>query len=239
MTPSATATRSGHRCAVTPSIFWSAQSAPDSPPCPQVAPAVHSRPRRLFLLLVMLWALLVSSATIRAGKAGSGPSAGQQVSTAAVSRSSAALRAHRNTAPRLQVKDWFDQSGRRSAPVLEGKIQLVVFWGINCPACVRKIPQVRRAAARHAKTDLVVLGVHTARVSPSRLQQFARERSLNYPLAIDRAAGTRYSFGLTNDAFRVRAIPNAAVVDRDGSLSYVGSFEEALRRAEALLTTSG
>lgn len=59
---------------------------------------------------------------------------------------------------------------------------------------------------------------------------------MNYPVAIDRTVGkdTR-SFGATFEAYGVRAIPTAAVVDRRGGIAFIGGFEGALVRAAGRL----
>jgi peroxiredoxin len=195
-----------------------------------------SRRHRIFLLLVIVWAIVVSHSGLRISRADDSPSrTAIALPPARFSRPLSKARA-----PELQVVAWFDQKGATTPPELKGKVQLVVFWGVNCPACIKKLPEVRSAASRHAGSDLVVIGLHNAQMSAERLQKFAQARDLDYPLAIDRSADSRYSFGMTTEAYQVRAIPHAAVVDRDGSLRFVGSFEQALQTAESLLNvTSG
>jgi peroxiredoxin len=192
--------------------------------------------QRLFLLLVLLWALMVglSSGGANAADPAAGTDGSKTTAVALVAPPGTIAKLKR-PAPQLQVAAWIDQSGPAAPPQLDGKVQLVVFWGVNCPACVQKIPQVRKAATRYADTDLVVIGLHNAQISPERVAQFARDRELNYPIAIDRSGRNRYSFGLTSAAYDVQAIPHAAVIDRDGSLKYVGEFEDALHTAEQLL----
>lgn len=195
--------------------------------------------RRLLLLLVMIWAIVISHSAARPAP-GAEPIAKTTTRPQTVARSlPATVATHnipRNAAPELQVATWVDQTGPTSPPQLRGKVRLVVFWGVHCQPCLRKIPRLQQLASRHSKSDLVIVGLHNAQISPDRLQKFVRERKLNYLVAIDRRAASRYSFGMTTDAYHVQAIPQAAVVDRDGSLNYVGNFDEALASAEALLS---
>lgn len=205
------------------------------------SPTGGSLGHRLFFLLVLLWAMIVALSAGGTSHAADMPapeaptSTPVELSPTALPDSGAAHRSRRQIAPELQVAAWIDPTGPVTPPRLRGKVQLVVFWGVNCRACVQKIPKVRQAAARYADTDLVVIGLHNAQISPSRAVKFARDRRLNYPIAIDRTAKNRYSFGMTSDAYQVPAIPHAAVIGRDGTLQFVGQFEQALQKAEALL----
>jgi peroxiredoxin len=196
--------------------------------------------QRLFLLLVLLWALMCG-VSAGGGVHAQEPASGTQQETSAVALVTPRgnLARPKRPAPELQIAAWVDQSGPVTPPRLDGKVQLVVFWGVNCPACVQKIPQVRKAASRYADTDLVVIGLHNAQISPERVSRFARDRQLNYPIAIDRSGRNRYSFGATSTSYEVQAIPHAAVIDRDGSLKYVGDFDDALKAAEQLLSVAG
>ena len=196
-------------------------------------------------MLVLAWAVAVSLSG--GARAQTGTAASQTVKKNAPRATAVELPpprtthfSRRETAPELRVSAWVDQTGPATAPQLQGKVQLVVFWGVNCPACVKKIPKVRAVAQQYQDSELVVIGLHNAYITPAQVTKFARSRGLNYPIAIDRTANKRSSWGMTTDAYRVRAIPHAAVVDRDGSLKYVGKFETALQQAEALLKlTSG
>lgn len=208
---------------------------------PQNAVRARKYGQRVFLLLVLLWALmcgLSSGRSVHAQESASGAPPQQTSAVALVSPRGHFARPQR-PAPELQVSAWVDESGPVTPPRLDGKVQLVVFWGVNCPACVRKIPQVRKVASRYANSDLVVIGLHNAQISAERVARFARDRQLNYPIAIDRSGRNRYSFGATTTAYQVQAIPHAAVIDRDGSLKYVGDFDEALKAAEHLLGAAG
>lgn len=208
---------------------------------PQNAVPARKYGQRLFLLLVLLWALMCGlSAGGRVHADDPAPRQDQQKTSAvALATPPGSFARPKRVAPELQVSAWVDQTGPVTPPRLDGKVQLVVFWGVNCPACVQKIPQVRKAANRYAKSDLVVIGLHNAQISADRVARFARDRQLNYPIAIDRSGRNRYSFGATTTAYEVQAIPHAAVIDRDGTLKYVGDFDDALKAAEQLLKAAG
>jgi hypothetical protein len=61
--------------------------------------------------------------------------------------------------------------------------------------------------------------------------EFARKRGLTYRLALDRPAGEEGWFGAMSKDYGVRAIPAAAVIDRQGKIAFVGRFHEALPEA--------
>ena len=58
-----------------------------------------------------------------------------------------------------------------------------------------------------------------------------------YRLAIDRPAGEEGWPGATFPSVGIRplAIPAAAIIDRQGSVAFVGPFREALQKAEDLI----
>jgi thiol-disulfide isomerase/thioredoxin len=124
---------------------------------------------------------------------------------------------------------------------LTGKVVLIDFWGITCGPCISQLPEVQAAADRFAgKTkDLVLIGLHESGVTAAELAEFARKRGLLYPLAIDRAEKEEGFFGATFKAYGIRAIPSAAVLDRQGRVAYVGRFGEAIQKAAVLAGLAG
>jgi peroxiredoxin len=139
-------------------------------------------------------------------------------------------------APPLAPAHWLDQNGKTEPADLKGKIVLIDFWGITCGPCVGQLPEVREAARHFAGTDLVIVGLHDSYGTVPEVAAFARQRQLDYPLAIDRADKKTPSFGATFADFGIHAIPSAVVLDRQGRVIHVGTFGEALARAAALVT---
>jgi thiol-disulfide isomerase/thioredoxin len=132
-------------------------------------------------------------------------------------------------APALDGVTWLTGD----APALKGKVLLVDFWGLGCGPCLAELPAVQVAAQKHAAAGLVVVGLHDAHGKTDKVAAYGHEHGLTFPLAIDKAADK--SFGATFQAYGVRAVPNAAVVDREGNVVFVGRFPEALAKAEKLL----
>jgi protocatechuate 3,4-dioxygenase beta subunit/thiol-disulfide isomerase/thioredoxin len=140
-------------------------------------------------------------------------------------------------APALRPASWLDRNGPSRPPEAAGKVVLVDFWGISCGPCVAELPEVQAAADHFAekRQDLVVIGVHESGASAEQVAEFARKRGLTYRLAVDRPAGEDGWFGATFKDYGVRAIPAAAVIDREGKVAFVGRFREALQEAAKLL----
>lgn len=138
-------------------------------------------------------------------------------------------------APPINPAVWLDRSGKVAAPTLGGKIVLVDFWGITCGPCVAELPQVREAVEHFADTDLIIIGLHDSGGTVTDVTDFAKKRSLTYPLAIDHPAKEPGWFGATFAAYGVRGIPGSAVIDRAGKVVFVGRFPQAVEKAAALL----
>jgi peroxiredoxin len=138
-------------------------------------------------------------------------------------------------APAIDPAKWLNQDGETAPPDLSGKVVLIEFWGISCGPCVAQLPEVRAAAKHFASSDLVLIGLHGNRTTVERLTSFAKENQLAYQLAIDREATESGWFGATMQAFGVRGIPSAAVINRQGRLVYLGDFRQALKRVDGLL----
>ena len=144
-------------------------------------------------------------------------------------------------APPLRPEIWLDRNGPITPLDLKGKVVLIDFWGITCGPCVSQLPEVQAAADKFAgKTkDLVLIGLHESGVTAAELAEFARKRGLLYPLAIDRPEKEEGYFGATFKAYGIRAIPSAAVIDRQGRVAYVGRFSEAIQKAAVLAGLAG
>ena len=132
-----------------------------------------------------------------------------------------------DVAPAVTPVVWLSQDGKSTAPDLRGKILLVEFWGIGCGPCVAQLAEVQAAAEHYADRGVLVIGLHESSETVEAVAEFAHKRGLTYPLAIDTAGPADY-YGATFAAFGVRAIPQVAVVDREGRIVHLGEWKEAL-----------
>jgi thiol-disulfide isomerase/thioredoxin/protocatechuate 3,4-dioxygenase beta subunit len=139
-------------------------------------------------------------------------------------------------APPLNVAAWLNTPSHAGTP-LRGRVVLIDFWGMGCGPCIAVLPEVQRLAEQFAKKGVVVIGLHPADAKPEELQAFAKQRRLTFPLAIDVPNGPN-SFGKTYEAYGVRGIPTAAVLDADGNVAYLGTLSEAVGVAGSLVSPS-
>jgi peroxiredoxin len=135
-------------------------------------------------------------------------------------------------ATKIDAAAWLTRDGTTDAPDLAGKVVLIHFWGISCGPYMVDLSNVEKAAGRLREIGAKVIGLLEASAKADAVANFAREKGLTYPLAIDRTdAGDGY-FGTTFRASGVRGIPAAAVLDREGRVAFVGRFPEALKKVE-------
>lgn len=139
-------------------------------------------------------------------------------------------------APALNAAAWLTKDGEIKPPDLKGKIVLVDFWGQSCGPCVAELPKLATLAKHYAKTDLQIVGWHDSRGDMEGVAQFARKYDVPYILAIDHEADEPGWFGALFKSYGVRAIPQSAVLDRQGKVVFIGTLTEAISRLESVLS---
>jgi peroxiredoxin len=142
-------------------------------------------------------------------------------------------------APALKAAVWLTAEGQIEAPNLKGKVVLVDFWGQACGPCVAELPKLVSLAKQYAKTDLQIVGWHDSSGDANGVAKFARQHGLPYTLAIDHEADEQGWFGALFKSFGVRAIPQVALLDRQGKVVYVGHLSQALSQLENVLAKAG
>ena len=133
-------------------------------------------------------------------------------------------------APALHAGAWVN-----TPPVTEeqwrGKVVLVDFWGVTCAPCIRALPDEQKFWEANQGRGLAMIGLHNA--GPVlEVQEFLEEQGLKigFPLAMDGKDGA------TGSVYGVVALPTYAVVDRDGTVAYLGhQWEPARQKAADLL----
>ncbi len=90
--------------------------------------------------------------------------------------------------PSLGRAEWLNTEPLGPAE-LRGHVVLVNFWTLTCINWLRQEPYVRAWSQAYRDDGLVVVGVHTPEFSfehePGRVRQAAKERNIDYPVAVD------------------------------------------------------
>jgi thiol-disulfide isomerase/thioredoxin len=91
---------------------------------------------------------------------------------------------------------------------LKGKVVVLDFWATWCKPCVMALPLVAEVAKEMADSDVVFYAVNQ-RESPSLIESFLDQQSLDIPVALDKN-------GSTGRAFGVGSIPHSVIIDKKG-----------------------
>ena len=123
-------------------------------------------------------------------------------------------------APELVVEKWLGDK-----PNTEGKFIILEFWGVNCNPCKDCIPHLNELN-RHFKEDVVIIGltsdkeekIATMKLPVREGDKIVRweKATMDYPIAIDTKKSTREAFGL-------RFVPYAVIVDPEGIVRWEGA----------------
>lgn len=141
----------------------------------------------------------------------------------AAGRGLARLKILGKPAPALAVAEWI-QGKPPKGTTLRGKVILLAFFQINCPQSRHAIQHAMSLAENYAARGLEVISIATATdehaaVLPDAIKQFVAARPFNHRVAIDGPkAGTFRRFQGT-------ATPSFALIDRDGRVRWLESFD--------------
>ena len=133
-------------------------------------------------------------------------------------------------APELDAAAWITAEGEPGPPDLTNKRILIDFWSQGCGPCVGELPKLVKLAKQYENSDLVIIGWHESRADVQGLTEFARMHGLTYALAIDRAADEPGWFGALFKSFGVRGVPQAALIDREGRIVFVGYLDQVIAK---------
>jgi peroxiredoxin len=91
---------------------------------------------------------------------------------------------------------------------LQGRVVLVTFWASWCAECRPEMPLFERLHQDFAAQGLAVLGINF-REGSQRIEQYARELGLTFPLVLDPQGDISRAYG-------VIGLPTTFLVGRDG-----------------------
>lgn len=96
-------------------------------------------------------------------------------------------------------------------------LRLLDFWATWCKPCRETIPQLNELQRRFAGKGLAIVGV--TREVTAEVEPFLREVPMRYAVALD-------PLGQLHDGLRVKALPFAYLVARDGRIVWRGQPED-------------
>ncbi len=114
----------------------------------------------------------------------------------------------------------------------QGKIQplgqwrnhviIVNFWATWCPPCRDEMPELSALQNKYRARGVVVLGISTD--DAAKVQQFAQESPVTYPLLVGDAEAMNLATAMGNDR---DVLPYTVVLRRDGSIAatHLGRIE--------------
>ena len=109
---------------------------------------------------------------------------------------------------------------------LKGRVVLLDFWATWCAPCRKSMPELQALHARYAARGLTVLGVSIDEKADAKVRKLVKEKAFTYPIAIDAGSSPAWQ------AYRVKSIPAAYLIDREGRI--VAQWTGAAAPAEEL-----
>jgi peroxiredoxin len=94
---------------------------------------------------------------------------------------------------------------------LRGMVVVIAFWGTTCIPCMDELADLGQLADRFRESELVVLPVCLDETDAKAATDVARPHAPDLPVYVDLDGAARRDY-------EVRALPQAALVDRDGRL---------------------
>ncbi len=116
----------------------------------------------------------------------------------------------------LSGKSWNRETRR-------GKVVLVDFWATWCGPCVREIPALKTAYAKHHEQGFEIVGISLDH-SCEELEDYVADKEIAWPQACD---GGGFDTPLAKQ-YEVKGIPQTILIDRDGTVVAVGLRGERL-----------
>jgi peroxiredoxin/YHS domain-containing protein len=114
------------------------------------------------------------------------------------------------TAPSFALNDLSGQP--LSNESLKGKVVLLDFWATWCAPCRKSMPELQALHRKFADRGFAVVGISIDEGGPAKVKKYVTSKKIVYPIALDSAKSPAW------DAFRVKAVPAAFLLDRDGQI---------------------
>ncbi len=128
------------------------------------------------------------------------------------------------------------EGGKAKLDDWKGKVLVVNFWATWCAPCRKEIPEFVRMQSRLGGDGLQFIGIAIDEMD--KVQAYAREAGINYPLLVGEIDAVEVSRAFGNE---MGALPFTVIIDRTGQVvrTELGGTNEARLApvVEALLKT--
>jgi peroxiredoxin/YHS domain-containing protein len=95
---------------------------------------------------------------------------------------------------------------------LEGRVVLLDFWATWCAPCRKSMPELQALHDKYSARGFGVVGMSIDEGGPSKVKKFVQSKQIRYPIAMDSGKAPAW------DAFKVKAVPAAFLIDREGRI---------------------
>lgn len=126
-------------------------------------------------------------------------------------------------APALAIEKWV--KGEPMKGFEKDKVYVVEFWATWCPPCIKSFPHLTELQKKHKDKGVTIIGVTSeddrgnTLDAVSKLVEKNGDENMGYTVAWDKGRETSRSY---MEAARQGGIPCAFVVDKEGTLAWVG-----------------
>ena len=113
-------------------------------------------------------------------------------------------------APAFALKDL---GGKQlTSESLKGKVVLLDFWATWCAPCRKSMPELQALHHKFADRGFAVVGISIDEGGPAKVRKYVASRRITYPIALDSEKNPAW------ESFRVKAVPAAFLIDREGRI---------------------
>lgn len=99
-----------------------------------------------------------------------------------------------------------------SPAALAGQVVLLDFWATWCAPCRKSMPELQALHDKYKDRGFTVVGISIDEDGPAKVKKYVRAKKITYPIAMDSEKDPAW------ESFKVKAVPAAFLIDRQGQL---------------------